>query len=111
MWNTPSIFFISLYVVTNKHHQKILRVAMARRKQKIRQVQSLPPRSPQQQPKGLTAKALNLIRFVCVLLFSSSGNSLVKRGLTRVYFQTVRSVKVMNVSEDHQLLKASSELW
>ncbi|KFP58146.1 hypothetical protein N323_07551, partial [Cathartes aura] len=49
-------------VVMNKHHQKIPRVLMARRKQKNRQVLSLPPRFLQQQPKGLTAKALSLIR-------------------------------------------------
>ncbi|KFW88140.1 hypothetical protein N305_00106, partial [Manacus vitellinus] len=49
-------------VVMNKHHQKIPRVPMTRRKQKNRQVLSLPPRFPQQQPKGLMA---SLIRFVC----------------------------------------------
>ncbi|KFQ56922.1 hypothetical protein N333_07994, partial [Nestor notabilis] len=49
-------------VVMNKHHQKIHRVLMARRMQKNRQVLSLPPRFPQQQPKGHTAKVLSLIR-------------------------------------------------
>ncbi|KFP69721.1 hypothetical protein N310_00360, partial [Acanthisitta chloris] len=49
-------------VVMSKHHRKIPRVLMARRKLKNRQVLSLPPRFPQQQPKGLMAKALSLSR-------------------------------------------------
>ena len=49
-------------VVMNKHHQKILRAPMARKKQKNRQMLSLPPRLLQQQPKDLMAKVLSLIR-------------------------------------------------